>query len=300
MIKIAFSMAWFPVTMGRYFLEALERRDDVELWTIGPFTGNYIPWNYGMTLPDKYVKQPNIALPPNLFNTHPRFDINLPWTPDLFLMLDAGFSFSSRVPGKIVARVQTDPHVLKFFYMQNKLDIDYDFCMQTPYMQEGEIYLPYAYDPMVHYPMNLPKEYDACLIGLQYPQRTALVEKLRHMGLKVFYETGKVYDEYREIYNKSRVALSWSTLQDLPCRVWEALAMRLPLVANHVPDMNKFFVDGIDYLGFDNVDEGARKVKELIDNPEQLSTIAENGYNAVLPHTWDARVEEILKTVGLL
>ena len=38
-IKIAFTQAWFPMTMGMYFLRALERRDDVELWTAGPYTG---------------------------------------------------------------------------------------------------------------------------------------------------------------------------------------------------------------------------------------------------------------------
>ena len=49
--------------MMRYMIEAFEDRDDVELWTYGPFTGNNIPWNGGIQLDQRYVKTPNFPLP---------------------------------------------------------------------------------------------------------------------------------------------------------------------------------------------------------------------------------------------
>lgn len=302
MIKVAFSMAWFPLTMGTYFLKALQRRDDVELWTTGPFTGNWIPWSYGTYLPEKYVIQPSLPLPAQLFNSQPSYSLiekSLPWKPDLFLMVDAGFSFSDRPNAEIVARVQTDPHVLRHFYMKNKMAVDYDFCMQSNYMIAGEIFLPYAYDPTIYYPMDIPKEYDCCLIGLHYPQRDQLVNRLRSRGVSVHYSIGEVFDENRLAYNKAKIALSWSTLNDTPARCWEGMAMKLALVANRTPDLQKFFVEGRDYLGFNNLDEAEKQVSLLLSTENLRNEISQNGYNATLPNIYDERIKTIFETVGL-
>ena len=48
------------------------------------------------------------------------------------------------------------------------------FVMQTPYMDAGEIYLPYGYSKRYHFPERLEKEYDVCLIGLDYSHRHQL------------------------------------------------------------------------------------------------------------------------------
>ena len=215
-------------------------------------------------------------------------------------MVDAGFSFSTRPKGKIVARVQSDPHVLKFYYMQNKMILDYDFSMQSNYMGAGEIFLPYAYDPTIYYPTDVPKEYDACLIGLHYTQRDQLVNRLRQKGVSVHYSIGEIFEDNALAYNKAKIALSWSSLQDLPCRVWEGMAMKLAMVTNRVPDLGHFFVEGRDYLGFDNLDEAQRQVQSLLADPDKLNEIAENGYNAVLSETFDKRVNTILETCGLV
>jgi hypothetical protein len=286
-----------------WFLRALERREDVELWTTGPYTGNWIPWVGGMTVSDEYVNPPSLELSPNLFNVHPPSSLvnsSISFEPDLFLMVDAGFSFADRPRGKVVARIQTDPHVLKHYYMQNKMALDFDFCMQSNYMGAGEIFLPYAYDPTVYYPMDIPKEYDCCLIGLHYTQRDNLVNRLRQKGISVHYSIGEIFDENREAYNKAKIALSWSSLQDTPIRVYEGMAMKLALVCNRTPDMHHHFVEGRDYLGFDSLDEAQRQVQFLLANPDKLNEIAENGYNAVLSHTFDARVRTILSTCGLV
>ena len=306
MIKIAFSQIFFPCAMGTYILNALKRRDDVELWTVGPFTGSWIPWGspgVGMHLLDKYIIAPDCPFSQSVIGQQLPSAVlknKLPWTPDLFVQVDAGWHFLDRPPGKIVAHVQTDPHVLKAFYKFAISYSDVSFSMQSPYLEAGEEFLPYAYDPKIHYPMDIDKEYDACMLGLQYTQRTALVNRLRANGLNVKYEIGIAYDEYRIEYNKSKVALSWSSLLDTPTRVYEALAMKVALVCNRTQDLENFFVEGEHYLGFNTLEEAERQVLLLLSDDEKRTQIAEEGCKAVQPHSWDKRAETILKTVGLI
>jgi len=290
--------------MMRYFWDALDRRDDVEVFCVGPFFNEYIPWNGGMRLPFNYVKVPHIALS----QAASRFSLpyssvknDMPSGLDLFIQFDAGWHFSDRPNAEIVALVETDPHVLKPSYEIPKAYSDFVFCMQTPYMLSGERYLPYAYDPTIHFPEdNVEQIYDVCLIGLHYPHRDQLLRKLKLQGHNILYDIGLVYDGYRHAYNQSKVALSWSSLQDMPARVWEALAMCVPLVCNRTPDMGSFFVENEHYLGFDDIDGAMEAVEQMLSDPHRADEIALAGYRKVLPHTYDWRITEILETVKLI
>lgn len=301
-IKVAISAIWYPMAMATYFWRAFLRRKDVELFVVGPFTGSWIPWNGGMNLPEKYVKAPDFPLP--FPSNNPPSDIvnnNLPWIPDIFIQFDAGFHYRNRPVGRIVAHVQTDPHVLKPTYELPKTYSDLKFCMQYSYMDTGEIYLPYAFDPTVHYPMpDVVKLYDACLLGLHYDTRNALVQELNSRGKTVRYGIGEIFDEFRLAYNQSHVALSWSSLLDIPARVFEAMGMGLPLVANRIPDMSIFFKEGEHYLGFSSAQEGADQVVGLMEDDNFRYTLAEKGHEIIQSHTWDIRVEQILKEAKLI
>lgn len=301
-LKVGISALHYPVTMARYFIDAFERREDVEVYTVGPYFGSYIPWNGGMNLPLRYVKSPYLPLP-NTANKIPYEMVKsqMPQDLDLFVTIDAGWHFTTRPQAKVTALVQTDPHVLKQSYEQPAAYSDYNFCMQQIYMKPGEIYLPYGADTHWFYPEEREMEYDVCLIGLHYPQRDRFVAALRSLGLKVYYDIGVVYDEYRELYNKSRVAISWSSLQDLPVRVWEAMAMKRPLVCNHVPDMDKFFKNSVHYMGFESLDEAITDVQYLLNNPEEAEVISENAYGVVMNgNSFDDRVQQILKDCKIL
>lgn len=301
-IKVAISAMWYPMAMATYFWRAFLRRKDVELFVVGPFTGSWIPWNGGMNLPEKYVKAPDFPLP--FPSNNPPSDIvnnNLPWIPDIFIQFDAGFHYRNRPVGRIVAHVQTDPHVLKPTYELPKTYSDLKFCMQYSYMDTGEIYLPYAFDPTVHYPMpDVIKLYDACLLGLHYETRNALVQELNLRGKTVRYGIGEIFDEFRLAYNQSHIALSWSSLLDIPARVFEAMGMGLPLVANRIFDMNIFFKEGEHYLGFSSAQEGADQVVGLMEDDNFRYTLAEKGHEIIQSHTWDIRVEQILKEAKLI
>lgn len=303
-LKVVISGLLFPMTMLHWFWKALERREDVDLFVLGPFFGNWIPWNYGMYLPEKYTKQPNLALPSQTAQVHLHPEMlagQVPDNIDLWLQIDAGWHLSARPKAKVVTHIQTDPHVLKQTYALPKSYSDFNFCMQGHYMENGEIYLPYGYDSTIYFPEDLEKETDACLIGLHYTQRDALVSGIKSQGYKVHYSIGEIYDENRTLYNKSKLALSWSTLLDLPARVWEGMGMGLPVVTNRVPDLDKFFLEGIDYIGFTGLNEGIAKSVWALENYDKSLEIAHSAHKKVKDlHTWDRRVQMILETVGLV
>jgi len=298
---VMFSQIWYPVSIGRYFFNALERREDVELYTIGPYTGNWIPWNHGMTLPSKYAKKPTIALdrqvPAGMPVRKQFIEDQIGKSIDIWISCDAGWHVSNP-PADIRVLIQTDPHVLE--YDKQRKCHDYSFCMQKYYMKEGDIYLPYAVDHKTHYPENVEKIYDVSLVGLQYPNRTNLMNLLKSEGINVHYSLGKGFEEYRKIYNQTKVGISWSSKKDLIARVFEVMGMKLPLVTNRVPDLPEHFIEGSHYLGFDDVYEAIEKIQRILDEPEKYEQMVRQGYEEVIEkHTYDHRIQQIFDTIGV-
>jgi len=300
-INCVISTQFYPVAIGKYFMFALQRRDDINLFSVGPWTSTYIPWKNGIYLPEKYSKPPDMPLGKGFCgNTAVNpviIENRLPFKPDLWINVDAGFAFSK--PNCPYAIVATDPHVLAYDYQRTQADKFYN--MQKCYSKPGDLYLPYCADPIWHAPLEMEKEYDVCLIGLQYPNRTALVNRLRARGLKVFYDIGIVYDEYQEMYVKSKVAISWSSLDDLIARVFEGMLMKVPVVCNRVTDLPLHFDEGVHYLGFDMIDEAERQVMQALNYYDASMRMAEQAHDLVKEnHLYDHRIETILEDFDLL
>jgi len=310
-IKCVFSYLAYPFTIANYFRRALERRDDIELFTVGEFSGQFIPWASGMQIPMKYENKVDVPLP--LGMSHPTWEVvekSLPWKPDLSLTVDAGWSYSTK-PSCLSAHVATDPHVLD--YSMGRKNSDVFFNMQPSYMQEGDILLPYCFDPSCHYPAEtvyldnngsllVGKEFDCCMVGLHYPHRDEWVRRLREVGISVNYRIGDIYDEYREENNKAKIGLVWSSLNDVIARVFEVMAMRMVPVLNRLPGLDYLgFQEGKHYLGFSTMDEAVAQVQWAKGNEREAQQIAEQAYNFVHERgmTYDQRISTILKTVGL-
>lgn len=295
-LTVIFSQIFYPVSIGRYFESALKRRDDINLITIGPFFGNMIPWNNWMALPQKYAIAPTITLPQGSVTVPISFIENqLPQEPDLWIQIDAGFHLEGKPQhGKNVI-VATDPHVLN--YDRQRTFADTFYCMQDCYKKPGDEYLPYAYDPIWHAPEKQERLFDVCLLGLHYQNRNLLVDRLRQNGAKVYYDLGPSFDEARAIYNQAPVGINWSSKNDLTARVFELLGMRRLAVVNNVPDLPRFFRDGKDLVTFAGLEEATEKILHYLANEDQLQTIADQGHETVKPHTWDARVNQILEGI---
>jgi hypothetical protein len=257
-----------------------------------------------MNIPMKYVHPPTVPLPKQSIGISPSYNMVkslLSNDLDLALCIDAGWHFCDKPKAKVVALVKTDPHAISDVHYSVPANYsDVVFNMQEIYRKDGEILLPYAYSPRIHFSEDREKLYDACLIGLHYDTRSALVQRLRNRGLEVYYAIGAVYDQYREKYNQSKIALSWSSKQDIPARVFESWGMRLPLVTNRLPDLSLFANEGEHYLGFDTLDEAEQQVMTLLKDKKFRDGLAQRGYDNAKGQTWDARVQTILETVGLI
>lgn len=298
----------FPVTIARYFENAFRRRGDVEVVTVGPYTGNWIPWKGGIHLKESYANPPTFSIPTAIMNTGlvpmefantlvGGFD-----NYDMILTIDAGIKWTRKPSTKSpVVHIATDPHVLDYDLPRSYSD--YFFNMQEVYSKPGDIYLPYAFDPGVHYKMeDVEKIYDAALIGLQYPNRISLVSTLRSKGYTIYFETGDAFDEYRLINNQSRIGISWSSKDDLIARVFEMMGMGLIPIINRVPDLPKLFQEDIHYFGFSNLEEAIEKfdfaMSQKSYDRKVCDNIAKQAYDLVWSRdTYDKRVQTIMDLV---
>jgi hypothetical protein len=299
--RIALSMIYYPMCMGLWFRRALERRDDVELFTAGPYWGSLIPWGGGMHLPEKYVLPVDFPLPQGMNEPHwSIIKAQLPWVPDLVLQIDAGFHFHDK-PDCITATVATDPHCL--LYDLPRSYSDKFFNLQGFYSKPGDIVMGYAFDPTMIYPdPTVTVDTDCCLVGLHYDNRNEWIRRLRERGHSVIYELGPIFDEYRQLNCRASIGLNWSSLNDVCARVFEIMGMmRIPVI-NRVPDLEVLgFKDGEHYLGFSSMQEAVERVEWALSNPYDATRIAKNAYELVTKeHTWDLRVTKILKDCGLL
>lgn len=317
-IKILLTYLVYPLAMATYFRKALEHREDVDLRVAGIYTGSWIPWGSGMNLPEKYAVPPDVILPLTLGTNEYSYELVKAmlggWTPDLIIQVDAGFHAKHKPTDGMVVTVGTDPHVLNDFYDTPRKYSDKFFNMQASYSKDGDIYLPYAYSKYDFYPElksdggatgideleKSQKDLDAVLVGNTYESRLSWVSELRSRGVSVAHELGPVFDEARALYNRGRIGLNWSTLDDLNCRAFELPAMKLCPVMNRVTDANKFFAEGFNYLPFSNMNEAIEQVIWAKEHPEDAQVFAERAYQNVLPHTYDARVDMLLRECGLI
>ena len=142
-IKLGVSQLCYGVTMGNYMIEALQERDDCDVYVIGPYFQDWIPWTpvgggSGMTIPAKYIKEPWAALPRSGYSSIP-YPMAKPYMPepdikfDVFIMIDAGFRFSTRPNADVVAHILTDPHAIapRDYDVGSRVS-DHVFSMQTP------------------------------------------------------------------------------------------------------------------------------------------------------------------------
>mgnify|MGYP003495165611 FL=1 len=308
-IKVLLLNKFWPLTMGHYFMRALQRRDDIELKTCGQFSGSYIGWKGGMRVPEKYVYTPDIPLSLRMEEQAIDYGMVKPslcdWKPDLVLNISSTCYWKNKPTDGLCAAVAVDPHVLD--YDSARKVSDKFFNMQKVYSKEGDIYLPYAYDPTVHYEDTaVEKIYDVAMVGLEYPHRLKLADELRKIGLRVYINTGEIFDDYRRVNSQSHIVLNWSTLDDLNARAFEAPMMGIP-VMNMVTDM-QYFEAFSRVLSFPCVNEvqdkshfvsaAVEQVKWAIDNLDEAKENNILTRKELANETYDNRIQKILDNCG--
>lgn len=306
-MRIALVGIYYPVAILRYFEAALRRRSDVELVTIGPATGDWIPWGGGMDIkrfiPNE-IKKPDVDLnyryPVKLMRQAEAFlEQHKPgFRPDVWLQIDAGFHLDGKPRYGRNLIVGTDPHCLD--YEPARQYADKFFCMQTPYMKPGDEYLPYAYDPIWHRqfePEELTNEVDAGWVGAVYENRKKLADLMRFNKINVVTSNfGPSYETARDWYRRMKVGINYSSRKDMCARVFELAAMGIPALVNHVPDLANFgFTKHIRV--FEDEIQAVTIVREMLDNPVETTAMAQQAAQVIRQpeQTWDARITQILR-----
>lgn len=298
---IALIYSHFPCSIAFYYKRAFKQIEGHEIISAGPAYGNYIPWKGGMFTP--YADNPDVPLPQgSLPAGYVEASIRAKYGkfPDVLIVFNAAYRLEGKPSNCKYFIVGTDGHCVD--YDADRQVADKLFNMHKFYSKPGDIIMSYAFDPEFAHPLERTKEYDCCLIGMEYEHRIRWADALRAAGVSVYMENGPCYADALELYQKARIGLNWSSLQDLNARSFEIKAMGLPCVENIVPDLYDIFKPEETFGFVDDVNDRGRvlggavqKVKDVLADYENAKKVAAAGLAAVQGHTYKARAEQILQ-----
>lgn len=157
------------------------------------------------------------------------------------------------------------------------------------------VFLPLAADPEVFKPQEIEKEYDVSFVGNVYPNRRAMLDRLR----KRFnvYETKAYMEEMANIFNRSRIVLNLGIGKTgYPLRVFETLACGSFLLTNEIHPRFRIFEDK-KHLAYFNDSNIENLVEYYLANGEEREAIAKRGHEESKKHTFELRMERILKDI---
>ena len=290
MKRVVLSQIFYPMSLGRYFENALQRRDDIELITIGPYTENWIPWGGGMYLDEKYARPP----------THPYTTqqmlqtLPMQWAlskitedVDLWIEVDAAFNFGGRSNARKHVVVATDAHCINYDRQRTYSDLLVN--LHPKFSKPGDLKLSYAYDPIIHRPMDVDKDTDIAFCGVLYDERRALLDYLQGHGITVKTNNGLIMEEATEFQQTGRVGFNLTSAGDFNARSFELAAMRMPVVMDTCDDniLPVWAVPRNDYQAF------GFSMRTLLGDAQIRNDVAEANYEAVKPYTYDYLVERI-------
>lgn len=171
---------------------------------------------------------------------------------------------------------------------------------------EGADQLNFGYDAEIHRSVFSDKRLGAVFVGTPHGCREWMVgvEGLRLFGNgwgELGVETGAVYGGLkREVYGSAVVSVNQTLPRDyVNMRFYEALRMgrSTAFVTDRWPE-GEGWVPGKHFLRYDGSREGLEAVLDEWEGREgELLGIAEEGYEAVAPFTYERRAREVLEKV---
>jgi hypothetical protein len=264
------------------FMAAALRRLGHDVRTIGDARGENI---WGIKVDPKYTWQP--AGGPQTYWTD--------WRPDMILVMSLGLyhhAYYHDVPHVLYI---VDNHVVNIrqpgiahYFLGHK------HGQAMPAIGDDVTWLSCAYDPTLCTPSPIPwaqRRYDVGLIGVLYPRRVELINKLVQQGFVVAAGMGVLYNEFREFYHNSRISLCLSLKGDVAMRIFETAAMGCLVLSDPCTDFPDLAAQGI--VLFASPEEAVESVRRLLAQPLLAQDLIEKSMRWVAPHTWDARGQTI-------
>jgi spore maturation protein CgeB len=168
------------------------------------------------------------------------------------------------------------------------------------------VFLPYGFDDEHFYPIDKERTIDVGLVGAAYPERVAYLERLAALGAHVQVVNGVYAQELAEVINDLKIHLNLNIDSRggdglLVLRIWETLGCGRLLLTQRKDFIDELFEDGEHLVLFEDAEDCAAKIKDMLARPDELERIARSGYeHALRHHTYLARAETILaSTAGL-
>jgi hypothetical protein len=288
-VKILVACIHYPVASGRYISDAFERLGH-DVRHIGDCARNQI---WGIQVDKKY-------------NWYPHGNLNKSWSdwkPDVVIVAESAFQYHhpyyTDVPHLVWG---LDNHVRD--YRQAGIDRYFLAHRNVSVMEWGEdcTWLPCGYDPVWFKPSPInwhERPYDIAMIGVMYPERVAIIEAMQKAGLNVYATTGLLYEEYRNVYWQSKIALCSSAAGDLAQRIFECGAMGCTVLTDRLYDLDNPYTNerlGLKgWASYNGVEQAVAQAVELTrDNPDLGAFGAFQMMQTCQPHTWDARAQLVL------
>lgn len=319
-MRLVLSTAWFPVCVGVYLLRAA-RRAGHDVMTVGP-SWHRMPWPDADPTTDwsEFVVTPDI-----LFDERGWVHTTTenPWErlgrAELWIDVHGGWFWqcdTGRVRRVLVA---TDPHVpaKSWSYEPLRPLVDRVFVMQRAQCRDGDVWLPYAYDPEWHRdPGDVAEDHDVCMIGAAYPERDEIAAYLRAEGVRVLGPgRGPIGPAYARELCHAPLCAVWPMADDIPARVFEALACRRAVVTTCVPGMQELCLPagtangigrlgpGLDAFTHEGPRSPERFARHVLDVVRGEDAYGEHGLLAAVRQcagslcpgeTWDARLDQLI------
>jgi len=158
-------------------------------------------------------------------------------------------------------------------------------------------HLPLAYDPYIHFPLKRWKTIDVAFVGTKHIDR-AHIAKIP--GIQIYgNEWGNgVYPIYsakkRAIYARTKIMVNHHVAGDTSAnmRTFECLAMKTFMLTDLVPkELERGMVR---YYGQKDLEF---KIAHFLDHSEERLVIAKEGLNLVQPHTYEARITQMMEVI---
>ncbi len=288
-MKILVHCIHYPVASGRYAVDAFKRLGH-DVRHVGIETGNNI---WGIQVDPKYA-----------WAQEPPED---GWQPDIAILMDTAYQWhypDANVPTVVWSvdnhvRDLRQPGIAHYFLAHRGVSV---MDWVNPYIpnkymhhwRDDMTWLPCAYDPVHFTPSPIPyaeREYDVALVGVVYPQRHSIIRELQAAGLKVFWGTGLLFEDYRDAYHNSRISLCVSAAGDVAQRVFETAAMGCAVVSDHCPDLTRLDSKGVWVVDPQHM---VGEIQVLLEDTEGIQRLIARSLEWVRPHTWDNRAQVIV------
>lgn len=179
-------------------------------------------------------------------------------------------------------------------YLQTAIDGNYDLILQsTPqFISSGSVWFPNCYDDELIKPLNNKKEHDIGFCGNINNRGWLINEIQKYFNFKL--DEFVIGNSMVEAINSYKVHFNANISVDINYRNFETIGCGTCLLTSinlHLKQLG--FIDGYNCLIYSNVEEMIEKAKYVLENPEQLKTISENGLLLARQHTYKERINVI-------